>query len=77
MNSKAEILTEMAVQDIIAYIVEDTGKEFDIAMREFYSSSVFEKLHDEGTGLYLEGSSYLYELYKSEREDAALLQKEA
>lgn len=76
MSNKVELLMEMAVQDIVAYIVEDTGKEFDEAMREFYLSSVFEKLHDESTGLYLEGSAYLYELYKSERRDGVLVQNE-
>lgn len=59
---------EYAVQDIVAYIMEDTGAAMDAAMYDFYNSTVFEKLHDVQTGLYLEGSAFLYELYKTEKQ---------
>lgn len=62
--SKQEQLMEFIVQDIIAFIMEDTGSPLDEAMCEFYSSDIFEKLHDVETGLYLESSAFVYELYK-------------
>lgn len=37
------------------------------AMEQFYMSEVFEKLNDIETGLYLEGSAYIYEMLKRER----------
>lgn len=64
--SKQEQLIEFNIQDIISYIVEDTNVEFDEAMNQFYSSETFERLQDIETGLYLESSSYIYDIYKDE-----------
>ena len=64
--SKQEQLMEFIVQDIIAYIMEDTGAPMDEAMRRFYTSDTFLKLHDSETGLYLEGSAFIYEMFKDE-----------
>jgi len=74
--SKQKKLIELIVQDIIAYIVEDKQFELDIAMNSFYNSSVFEKLQNEETGLYLESSAYLYDLFKTEMEQGKLVQLE-
>ena len=41
-----------------------------------YNSIVYAKLCDEDTGLYIESSSYIYELLKDEIEDGCLNQKE-
>ena len=70
--SKAEQLSEFAVQDIISYIVEDTGVEFDEAMRQFYASETFDKLMDPQTGLYIEGSEYIYGIYQDELKEGSL-----
>lgn len=37
------------------------------AMEQFYLSWTFEKLNDIETGLYLEGSGYIYEMLKREQ----------
>ena len=63
---------EFIVQDIVAFIMEDTGAPLDEAMHVFYSSDTFEKLHDAETGLYLEGSAFIYELYKTEKQAGKL-----
>lgn len=68
MSKKQEQLMEYIVQDIIAYSMEDTGMPLDAAMHRFYNSKTFENLHDPETGLYLEGSAFVYELYKDEIE---------
>lgn len=68
--SKQEQLMEYIVQDVVAYIMEDTGAGLEEAMYRFYSSKTFEKLHDPETGLYLEGSAFIYELYKDEEATA-------
>lgn len=36
------------------------------AMEQVYMSDVFEKLNDTETGLYLDGSAYVYEMLKKE-----------
>ena len=64
--SKKEQLIEYCIQDIIEYIVNDDGVEYDIAMKRFYSSETFDKLNDEETGLYLESSAYIYDLFINE-----------
>lgn len=74
--SKVEQLMEYITQDIIAFIVEDTDVEYDEAMRQFYSSEIFEKICDAETGLYLESAAYVYDLYKNERHNGKLVQME-
>lgn len=65
---------EYITQDVIAYMVKDRGIDFDKAMHQFYTSATYEKLMDEETGLYLEGSAFVYEIYKSECIDGGLYQ---
>lgn len=65
MNKKEQLI-EFNVQDIISFIVEDTGVEFDEAMNRFYSSETFDKLQDPETGLYLESPAYVYGIYLDE-----------
>ena len=68
---------EYITQDIIALIVEDTNMEYDKAMERFYDSVVFEKLHDDETGLYLESTAYVYDLFQNEIRNGILIQEEA
>ena len=65
MDKKAT-LVEFITQDIIAKITQEKGLEIDQAMNEFYSSETFEKLQDYETGLYLEGTDYIYDLLLEE-----------
>ncbi|MCL2079124.1 MAG: hypothetical protein FWH17_04680 [Oscillospiraceae bacterium] len=67
--SKADMLIEYAIGDIVGYIMEDNNISIGEAMAIFYSSRIFENLHDVETGLYLNGSAYVYELFKEERVD--------
>lgn len=67
-------LTELNIQDIIAYIAEDDQVEYDEAIDRFYSSATFSKLADRETGLYRESAAYVYELYTSECANGRLTQ---
>ena len=71
--SKADMLIEYIVSDIVGYIMEDYNIKIGEAMAILYSSRIFESLHDVETGLYLSGSAYVYELFKEEREDALIV----
>jgi len=64
--NKVEALIETITQEIVSFIMEDNDIEIDAAMNLFYNSVLFEKLHDPETGLYLEGSAYVYEFLKDE-----------
>lgn len=64
--SKVEVLTEAITQEIIGFLMTDKNLELEDAMNLLYSSELFDKLNEEETGLYLEGSAYIYELLKDE-----------
>ena len=74
--SKQEQLIEYIVQDIVDMLTTDQNIEYDEAMNKFYNSKVFEKLHDMETGLYLESSEYIYDLFKDEINFGHIIQAE-
>ena len=66
MTNKQLEMVEYTTQDVIRYLIENKGLSMEQAMKLFYMSDTFEKLNDAETGLYLEGSAYIYELLKRE-----------
>ena len=74
--SKQEQLIEYIIQDIIEMITNDQKVDYDISMKDFYSSEVFEKLQDPETGLYLQSPAYIYDLYKDECNFGHIVQAE-
>jgi hypothetical protein len=74
---KREQLIEYIIQDIIEYQCEDDDLDILSAMARFYNSTVFEKLQDTETGLYLAASAYVYELFRSELEHGRLIRFES
>ena len=46
------------------------------AMRRLYTSETFSKLNNIETGLYLESPAYIYDIYKSEKENGQIIQRE-
>lgn len=73
---KQEQLIEYIVQDIVDMFSSDQDIEYDEAMNKFYNSKVFEKLQDKETGLYLESSEYVYDLFKDEMNFGHIIQAE-
>jgi len=59
-------MIEYTTQEVIGYLIEDNGITMEQAMELVYMSDTFEKLSDVETGLYLDGSAYVYELLKRE-----------
>lgn len=74
--SKQDQLIEYIVQDIVDMLATDQKIEYDEAMNKFYNSKVFEKLQDKETGLYLESSEYIYDLFKDEMNFGHIIQAE-
>ena len=66
MTNQQQEMIEYTTQEVIGYLIEDNGITMEQAMGQFYMSDNFEKLSDVETGLYLDGSSYVYELLKRE-----------
>ena len=73
---KQEQLIEYIVQDIVDMFSSDQDIEYDEAMNKFYNSKVFEKLQDKETGLYMESSEYVYDLFKDEINFGYIVQAE-
>jgi len=66
MSVKQRQLMEYATQDLVAMLVERTGAGVEEAMKAVYHSSLYGKIADPETGLYLEGSEYLYGMLDEE-----------
>lgn len=73
---KQKQLMEYIIQDIVYMFATEQDIEYDVAMDKFYNSEVFEKLQDEETGLYLESSDYIYDLFKDEVNFGHIVQAE-
>lgn len=74
--NKQEQLIEYQIQDVIELITINQDIEYDDAMNKFYNSKVFEKLQDQETGLYLESSAYVYDLFQDEMNFGYIVQAE-
>lgn len=61
-----QYLVEGITKDIVAYLMEDYGWDLSTAIGSFHNSETFVKLSDEATGLYIESSAYVYEMFKAE-----------
>ena len=73
---KQEQLIEYIIKDIVDMFSSDQYIEYDEAMNKFYNSKVFEKLQDKETGLYMESSEYVYDLFKDEINFGRIVQAE-
>lgn len=73
---KQEQLIEYIVQDIVDMFSSDQNIEYDEDMNKFYNSKVFEKLQDKETGLCMESSEYVYDLFKDEINFGRIVQAE-
>ncbi len=70
MSIKQKQLIEYATHDLVAMLVEREHRSIQDAMSIVYHSRLHAKLQDVETGLYLEGSEYLYGLLMEERMSA-------
>ena len=73
---KQDQLIEYMIQDIVDMLTTDQNIEYDEAMNKFYNSEIFEKLQDKETGLYMESSEYVYDLFKDEINFGRIVQAE-
>ena len=74
--SRQEQLIEYITDDIISFIMEDFKVPVLEAMQRLCTSETFSKLNNIETGLYLESPAYIYDIYKSEKENGRIIQQE-
>lgn len=66
MTNQQQEMIEYTTQEVVRYLVEDRKMTMEKAMELFYMSDTFQKLTDIETGLYLEGSAYIYDMLQKE-----------
>ena len=64
MSPEQKQLTEFAIQDLVAEIVQRENMEPEAAMELLYHSLFFTQLMNPDTGLYRESAEYLYQCFK-------------
>lgn len=74
--SKQEQLIEYITSDIVSFIMEENNISMIEAMQRLYSSETFSKLNDIETGLYVESPTYVYDIYKTEKQNGQIIQEE-
>ena len=58
----ATCLTTYALNELVKYVMEDTGCDIEQAMDRVYNSPIMPALQDEENELYVQSPAYLYEL---------------
>ncbi len=67
MNKNFRYLTEGITKNIVIYMMQDNeNMDMTTAINIFHNSATFEKLMIEESGLYIESSAYVYDIYLSE-----------
>ena len=68
MNKEFNYLKEGLTTDLIQFIINDYGMDFQSAMNTLYESATFSKFSDPSTGLYFQSSPYVYTFLQNELE---------
>ncbi len=66
-HKQIDYMKEGIISDIIEYISSKTSQSVQNSLMDFVNSETYAKLEDNNTGLYAEGSGYVYYLYEQER----------
>lgn len=72
MDNSFRYQKEGAARDLIGYLMEDYGWPLGKAIDVLYNSDTYTKICNPETGLYYQGSKYLYSFLKSEIETGVM-----
>lgn len=70
--SKETYMIESLTRDLTACLMEEKGFSMQQALDIVYTSKTFQDLNNLETGLYFQGSVYLYDTLKKELEEKRL-----
>ena len=68
MNKDAQFLIECLTEDLIAMLMETYGVSLDEAADKLYNSHTYSLLENEQSGLYYQGSVYVFDILREELE---------
>ena len=68
MNKDAQLLIECLTEDLIAMLMDTYGVSLDEAADQLYNSRTYSLLENEDSGLYYQGSVYVFDMLQEELE---------
>lgn len=72
MNKEFNYQKEGLVSDLVELLVQDYNLDLNTALTTLYESETFAKLSDPETGLYFQGSLYVYSYLKNELQTGSI-----
>lgn len=66
MTKEFQYLKEELTSDLIELLVKDYNLDIKDAIKTLYESETYTKLNDSNTGLYMQGSLYVYSYLQTE-----------
>jgi len=69
MTARQKFIIDCIVEDLATMLMKDKGLDIPEALKIVYNSSLFDKLYDTETGLYIQSSSYNYNILKKELDE--------
>ena len=72
MTKEFKYLKEGLTSDITEYLMDDFGLDMKTAMNTLYESDTYSKLCEPSTGLYFQGSRYVYTYLQNELQTGIL-----
>lgn len=68
MNKDIQFLIECLTEDLIAMLMDTYGVSLDEAADKLYNSHTYSLLENEQSGLYYQGSVYVFDMLQEELE---------
>lgn len=66
MTKEFKYLKEGLASDIVQFLMKDYNLDIQTALRTLYDSDTYSKINDPSTGLYFQGSRYVYSYIQNE-----------
>lgn len=66
MTKEFRYLKEGLASDIVQFLMKDYGLDLKTALSTLYDSDTYSKICDPATGLYFQGSRYVYSYLQNE-----------
>ena len=73
MTKEFKYLKEGVASDIVQFLMKDYKIDLQTALSTLYESDTFSKISDPSTGLYFQGSRYVYTYLQNELQNGVLV----
>ncbi len=73
MTKEFKYLKEGLTSDIVEFLIDDYGLDMQRALNTLYESETYSKISEPSTGLYFQGSRYVYSYLQDELQKGNLI----